>query len=104
MTALAALGSGLPLGLFPSAVRAGSIARASGRAAPPSGAGVFEVTRFGAVGDGRTMATAAIQRAIDACHAAGGGTVSVPPGRYLTGALFLRSGMRFHLSSGATLL
>jgi polygalacturonase len=73
------------------------------RRTPTDGSPVFEVTRFGAVGDGRTLATAALQRAIDACAAAGGGTVLVPSGRYLTGALFLRSHVHLHLSPGAAL-
>jgi hypothetical protein len=72
-------------------------ARASGPAA------VFEVTRFGAVGDGRTICTAGLQRAIDACGAAGGGMVLVPAGSYLTGALFLRSHVHLALAAGATL-
>src|SRR4051812_28734925 len=64
---------------------------------------VFDVRRFGAVGDGATPATAAIQKAIDACGKAGG-MVLVPPGRFLCGALFLRSNVHLHLSSGALLL
>jgi polygalacturonase len=62
------------------------------------------VTRFGAVPDGKTLCTQAIQKAIEACAAAGGGMVVVPPGRYLTGALFLRSNLHLHLEMGATLL
>ena len=62
------------------------------------------MTRFGAVGDGKTLSTAGLQRAIDACGAAGGGMVLVPPGRYLTGALFLRSNLHLHVAAGATLL
>jgi polygalacturonase len=72
--------------------------------APSGAASVFEVTRYGAVADGRTAATEAFQRAIDACAAAGGGTVLVPPGRYVIGAVFLRSHVHLHLSRGATLL
>jgi hypothetical protein len=45
-----------------------------------------------------------LQRAIEACAEQGGGTVWVPPGNYLTGALELRDGVRLHLSAGATLL
>ena len=63
----------------------------------------FDVTRFGATGDGRTLATAAIQRAIDACAAAAGGVVVVPAGRFLCGALFLRSFVRLHLLAGSIL-
>jgi polygalacturonase len=66
--------------------------------------GVYEVTRFGAVADGRTPCTDAIQKAIDACGAAGGGTVLVPPGQYASGALFLRSHVHLHLAAGAVIL
>jgi polygalacturonase len=70
----------------------------------PGSAFVFNVATFGAVGDGKTMCTAAIQSAIDACAKAGGGTVIVPPGVYLTGPLFLKSHMVFEVVAGATLL
>jgi polygalacturonase len=46
---------------------------------------VVNILDFGAVSDGRTLSTAAIQAAINACAAAGGGKVFVPPGKYLTG-------------------
>jgi polygalacturonase len=49
------------------------------------------VRDFGAAGDGQALDTAAIQAAIDACAARGGGTVLVPAGGYVTGSLFLRS-------------
>jgi len=65
---------------------------------------VANVLDFGAVGDGRTLCTAGIQAAIDACAAAGGGKVFVPPGRYLTGPIFLKSNLTFEVSAGATLL
>lgn len=47
--------------------------------------------------------TAAIQAALDACHAAGGGMVRVPPGRFRTGALLLKSNVHLHLEEGAIL-
>jgi polygalacturonase len=65
---------------------------------------IFELTRFGAVGDGRTINTRAIQEAFDACARNGGGMVLVGPGVYLTGALFLRSHVHLHVMPGATVL
>jgi len=65
---------------------------------------VFNVLDFGAVGDGKAPATRAIQAAIDACGKAGGGKVVVPPGKYLTAPLFLKSHMQLEVMAGATLL
>lgn len=62
------------------------------------------VRDFGAAGDGKTMDTAALQAAIDQCAQAGGGTVFLPPGTYLSGSLLLKSHVELHLGSGATLL
>src|SRR4051794_40432639 len=64
----------------------------------------YDVTRFGAIADGETVTTAHLQAAIDACAAAGGGTVIVPAGRYVTGSLWLRSNITLHLEAGATLM
>ena len=64
----------------------------------------YDITDFGAVGDGGTRNTAAIQRAIDACTAAGGGRVNVPPGRFLSGTIRLKSNVELHLESGAVLI
>jgi polygalacturonase len=63
----------------------------------------FPITRFGAVADGRTDATAAFRAAIEACHRAGGGRVVVPPGVFLTGPIHLRSRVDLHVSEGATI-
>jgi polygalacturonase len=65
---------------------------------------VVNVLDFGAVGDGRTLCTASIQAAINACAAAGGGRVVVPAGKYLTGPIFLKSNLEFEVLCGATLL
>lgn len=64
----------------------------------------FNVQDFGAAADGQTLATAAIQAALDACAQAGGGTVVAPAGTYLTGSLFLHSHQTLYLDAGATLL
>ena len=72
--------------------------------APVIPTAVFRVTDFGAVGDGKTMNTRALQHAIDACSKAGGGTVDVPAGRFLTGPLTLASSLNLHLEKDSTLL
>ena len=64
----------------------------------------FNVLDYGAVGDGTTMNTAALARAVAAASQAGGGTVRVPPGRFLTAAFALASHLDLHLDRGATLL
>ena len=61
------------------------------------------ITEFGAVGDGVTLNTQAVQAAVDQCAAAGGGTVTVPPGIFVTGTVFLRSHIELHLEAGAVL-
>lgn len=63
----------------------------------------FDVRAHGAMGDGSTEDTAAIQRAIDACSESGGGTVHFPPGTYKSGSLHLRSHVTLRLDAGATL-
>ena len=64
----------------------------------------YNVTRFGAVGDGETLNTEAIQAAIEACSESGGGIVIFPAGTYLSGTLMLRDHVNLHLQEGATLL
>lgn len=63
---------------------------------------VFDITNFGAVGNGSTLNTAFIQAAIDSCHNSGGGVVRVPPGNFLTATLYLKSNVNFLIDSGAT--
>jgi len=64
----------------------------------------FNVRDHGALGDGQTLDSPAIQAAINACAAQGGGTIYLPAGHYLTGSLFLRNNISLHLDSGATIL
>ncbi|MCU0427420.1 MAG: glycoside hydrolase family 28 protein [Candidatus Kapabacteria bacterium] len=64
----------------------------------------LDVTRFGAIGDGKTLNTRALQAAIDSCAKQGGGTVLFPAGTFLTGTLNLRSNITLELSNGAVLL
>lgn len=63
----------------------------------------YSIKTYGAVADGKTLNTAAIQRAIDACAGGGGGMVQVPAGTFLTGTLHLKSNVDLHLESGAVL-
>ena len=65
---------------------------------------VFDVRDFGARADGITLCTGAIQKAMDACAAAGGGTVVLAGGRFLSGTIYLRSHATLHIEAGATLL
>lgn len=67
-----------------------------------AGAAELSAASFGARGDGKTLATTAIQRAIDAA-AARGGAVVFPPGVYVSGALFLKSGVELRLDKGVEL-
>jgi polygalacturonase len=70
---------------------------------PSFPAATFDVTAFGAKGDGKTDNTTAFRNAIAACNAAGGGHVVVPSGTFVTGAVYLKSNVDLHLNSGSTL-
>jgi len=63
----------------------------------------FNPGNFGAKGDGTAKDTAAVQSAIDACAAAGGGTVYFAPGAYLCGSVQLKTGVYLYLDAGATI-
>ncbi|MEK6477812.1 glycoside hydrolase family 28 protein [Catalinimonas sp. 4WD22] len=62
------------------------------------------ITDYGAVGDGSTKNTEAFRQAIEECNAQGGGTVVVPEGTFLTGAIHLLSNVELHLEDSATIL
>jgi polygalacturonase len=72
------------------------------RAAGPSA--FFNIADYGAVGNGTKLCTEAIQKAVNACSDAGGGTVYIPAGQFLSGAIFLKSNVTLNVSEGATLL
>ena len=69
-----------------------------------AGEDIYNVVDCGAKPDGKTLATAAVQEAIDACAAGGGGTVRLPEGTFLCGALRMKSGVTLLVDEGATLL
>jgi polygalacturonase len=64
---------------------------------------VFRANDYGAKGDGSTVGTQAIQKALDAAARAGHGIVTFAPGTYLTGSIFVKSGTELHLDQGVTL-
>ena len=63
----------------------------------------FDITRYGARGDGITDCTEAFIKAINACSISGGGRVVAPSGKFLTGAIHLKSNVNLHLSKGTIL-
>lgn len=73
-------------------------------AAPAKPTVHLNVRDFGAVGDGKTKDTLAIQQTLDRCSVLGGGEVLVPAGQYLTGALELRSNTLLRVDADASLL
>ena len=76
---------------------------AIGAAAPASGSRRYVITSSGAVGDGKTSNTQAIQSLIDKVAKEGGGTVVVPSGTFLTGALFFKQGVNLLIEKNGTL-
>lgn len=68
------------------------------------GAKVYNIRDYGAKGDGKTVDTAALQAAIDACTKDGGGTVLVPAGTFVIGTTELKSNVTLHIAADGTLL
>ena len=64
---------------------------------------VYDITKFGAKGDGRTVNTINIQKAVDKCSADGGGRVLVPNGTFLTETIFLKNNVTLYLNETAVL-
>ncbi len=73
-------------------------------ALPKIPAKTFNIMQFGAVGDGKTLNTGALQKAIETAAAAGGGIVLVPEGKFLTRPFTLTSRINLQLAKGATIL
>jgi len=91
----------IPMSGMTQVASTGAKSRASGQADRRY---ILDVRDFGAVADGKTLTTTSIQAAFDKCHEAGGGKVLIPPGRYLSAPLFLRSNLELELLPGAHLL
>jgi len=71
---------------------------------PAAISGLYDVRTFGATGDGATLDTPAINRAIEAAAAAGGGTILLPAGAYLCFSIRLKSNVALYLDQGATIV
>ncbi|MDQ0638430.1 hypothetical protein QF042_001995 [Pedobacter sp. W3I1] len=63
----------------------------------------YDVTKFGALGDGKTLNTKALQKAVDACNKNGGGTVTIPVGTFIIGTVYLKDNVHLYLETGAVL-
>src|ERR1700712_1380029 len=72
--------------------------------APAAAEALFNVRTYGATGDGKTVDTPAINKAIEAVAAAGGGTLLFPAGTYMCFTIRLRSYVDLYLSRGCTIL
>ena len=88
---------------------ASSIAAAAGRRADAAeqkdtGARTYNIADFGAVGDGNTLNTVAVQRAIDTCTNENGGTVLVPAGDFVIGTIELKSNVTLQIAARGRLL
>ncbi len=68
------------------------------------GTRTYNITDYGAVGDGKTLNTVAIQKAIDACFTDKGGTVLIPAGDFIAGTIELKSNITLHISTSGKLL
>src|SRR5579871_5485164 len=86
-----------------SSLALGALAATPASAFGPVDDRALNVLKHGAKGDGKTRDTQALQAAIDACYQAGGGTIVLPAGTFLSGSLHLKSGVALHLDHGATL-
>jgi len=64
----------------------------------------YNISDFGAIGDGKFLCSVSIQKAIDECSASGGGVVLVPGGTFLTGTILLKDNVELHLAKDAVLL
>lgn len=64
----------------------------------------FNILNYGAVADGMTLNSAAINKAIDACASQGGGTVLIPQGSFVTGPILMKSNINLHLDKGALVI
>ncbi|HSZ18073.1 MAG TPA: glycoside hydrolase family 28 protein [Terracidiphilus sp.] len=96
-------GIGMAVAGFP-AVSLAAAAQESSSAQASTSLGVFDVRKYGATGDGKTLDTSAVNHAIEAAAAAGGGVVLFPAGTYLCFSIHLKSQVHLLLEQGSTIL
>jgi len=92
------------LGLASAAIPAVTFAASKENSAIVKSDGVFNVRNFGAAGDGKALDTNAVNRAIEAAEAHGGGVVLFPPGMYLCFSIHLKSHVHLHLEEGSAIV
>jgi polygalacturonase len=90
----------IPAVSFAASVQDGAAATTASQAS----AGIFDVRKYGATGDGKTLDTDAVNHAIEAAAAAGGGVVVFPAGSYLCFSIRLKSQVHLHLEQGSTIV
>ncbi|MGA2170206.1 MAG: glycoside hydrolase family 28 protein [Terracidiphilus sp.] len=94
------------LGIAAAAIPVSSLAASAqnGAATAAAAQGIFDVRKYGATGDGKTLDTDAVNRAIEAAVAAGGGVVVFPAGSYLCFSIHLKSQVHLHLLQGSAIV
>jgi polygalacturonase len=93
------------IGMAAAAIPAVSYAVTQTSAAAASAvATTFDVRKYGATGDGKTLDTVAVNNAIDAAAAVGGGVVLFPAGSYLCFSIRLKSNVHLHLEQGSAII
>jgi hypothetical protein len=93
-------------GMSVASMTAGFAVQAQAQTGGPSALGtrVYNIADFGARGDGKTLATQALQAAIDTCNKEQGGTVLVPAGTFVIGTVEMRSNVTLHIAAQGKLL
>jgi hypothetical protein len=102
--AVSATGAAAALGTAPAVAFAENAQPAGGATSRDLGTRVYNIRDFGAKGDGKTSNTRAVQAAIDACARDQGGTVLVPAGTFVIGAIELKSYVTLHVAAAGKLM
>lgn len=93
----------LPAALFSQSAKLDWVTKVGARPFVMS-AKIFSANDYGAVNDGTTLSSPFIQKAIDACAAKGGGIVTLKPGTYVSGSIFLKDKVNLRIDKGVLIL